>query len=383
MFSWMVLLVPFLLIKQLSFHKIIISLFFLYIYFVFCTLIYNPLAFLDPLFYRRDGNFFITFLPLMILGLLQLRINVEKIVIYFVRFSTLVNFSLIFVYLFTGFYINKDFQLEITDIYNLLFIAHNAAGGFLGTLVGLSIGLWWINRNWINFWMMVINCVGLLLTDSRGTVLGLLGALVIHFIFKEKHIKKIIFVYLSLFALIMSFSYPIWDDIDHPHASFELNVNRGTTILIRLIELWPPAIYLWLHSPYLGTGFGSYNDSPYELVGVPHLFQINNSNNFVYSDGHAHHSFLHIMAETGLVGLFLVIIFLYYVWRFIQGLESERLKCGLLLVFWTAIWSSVTEHRLFTPSQMLPFTIILGLVLGNERAVETIKIRSKKIFRTI
>lgn len=364
-FVWLLLLLPVLMIKQESCHKVLFCLFLIYIYFSLSVLIYNPSAFANAKFYRRDGNFFITFLPLMIFGLLRLKLDVEGLVDVFLKFATFLNFIAMFVYLTTGYVASGSPE------YSSLFVTHNAGGGYLGTLVGFSIGFWMMKKRPIYLFILMANCLGLLLTESRGTQLGLIAALVTHYVLKERHNKKILFLYIAILSILMFFSYPIWDGMSN-HASsaslVELNIYRGFTIIARLIYLWPPALYLWLHSPVFGTGFGSYNDVPYDLKGIPYLFQLNASNHFLYNDGHAHHSFLHILAETGLVGLALVLIFLYQVWKFIMKLESEAFRHGLAMVFWIAVWSSMTEHRLFTPSQMLPFTMILGLALGNHRA---------------
>ena len=50
-------------LKLTRLHLAIIS---LYIYFLFSVLFYSPSALIDFDFYRRDGNFFITFLPMLL-----------------------------------------------------------------------------------------------------------------------------------------------------------------------------------------------------------------------------------------------------------------------------------------------------------------------------
>jgi hypothetical protein len=141
---------------------------------------------------------------------------------------------------------------------------------------------------------------------------------------------------------------------------------RSHTIALRAFYLWPRAWHLFKQSPLIGTGFGSYNDLPYRLEGSLPLVQVNRPPEPVFSDAHAHHTFLHVLAETGLLGFVLLVFLLVKIYRFIRTLPEDRLRVGFELVFWIAVLSSLTEHRLFTPSQMLPFTIILGLAVARE-----------------
>jgi len=114
----------------------------------------------------------------------------------------------------------------------------------------------------------------------------------------------------------------------------------------------------------VGQGFGSFNDTPYHFEDFGFAV-LNTSKIYINSDAHAHNSYLNILAETGLVGLFLVILFLVNLRRFIgvSGLPGG-IELGLRIAFWVVIWSSFTEHRLTTPAQMLPFTILIGLTLS-------------------
>jgi len=133
----------------------------------------------------------------------------------------------------------------------------------------------------------------------------------------------------------------------------------------RVFELWPCAIKLSLSSPFFGTGFGSFNDSPYHLEGINHVLAYNVPTVIYDSDAHAHHSFLHILAETGLFGLVLVCLWLRSIYTYLIK-KNDVVALALLGMFWCLIFSSFTEHRLFTPSQMLPFTIILGIYIAND-----------------
>jgi len=176
-------------------------------------------------------------------------------------------------------------------------------------------------------------------------------------------------------AVLLLWSYPFYKagrtSVERPNPGVAtVQVERDYTVWTRLLYLWPKAADLWLASPIVGTGFGSYNDEPIELRGKRYLFSWNAGEARHYNDAHAHHTYLHLLAETGLVGLVLLIWLLAEMRRACFEQQSEAIRRALLLALWTAIWSSWTEHRLFTPSQMLPLTLILGLSLGTVKGVK-------------
>ena len=95
----------------------------------------------------------------------------------------------------------------------------------------------------------------------------------------------------------------------------------------------------------------------YEFAGL----RILKKNTF--NSGHAHNSYLHILAELGFLGLILIFCILCEVNSMIKKLPNyERLL--LTSCLFAMIISSFTEHRLTTPSQALPFYFLLSLFYG-------------------
>lgn len=368
-----IVLMPLLLLMQKSMPPLLGITVLLIGYFLLWTLVYDPAAFTEYRFYRRDGNVFATFLPLLFFGMLCLEVNIEKIAIRFLLFVTIIN-SLMFVLLPRT---NLDARYST---FSFLFQTHNAAGGFLSVIVALSIAVWFTRRSFWSFVVLFLNSFMLWETHSRGSIIALFGALVVYLFLKERHVKKIVWFSIIATLVLLTITYPMWLEMGQSSSFIidsggiedvvQLEFERSYTFLDRALFLWPRALHLFFQSPLIGTGFGSYNDLPYRFHGIPYLFSVNIPERYQYSDEHAHHSFLHILAETGLLGLALTILMLCSMHRFIQGLQSKILKDGLMLMFWIAVWSSMTEHRLFTPSQMLPFTLLLGIALGNARAHE-------------
>ena len=87
----------------------------------------------------------------------------------------------------------------------------------------------------------------------------------------------------------------------------------------------------------------------------------------VHTDAHAHNTYFNVLAETGAVGLVLLLWFMNRMFNFIYALPRSLIRQTLLLSFWACAVASFTEHRLFTPSQMLPFVIMVGMTIAHHR----------------
>jgi hypothetical protein len=71
---------PLLLLGRRSIPVITFSLVVMLGYFLLWALVYHPFSILEYGFYRRDGNVFITFAPLLFLALLRLDLDVDRVV---------------------------------------------------------------------------------------------------------------------------------------------------------------------------------------------------------------------------------------------------------------------------------------------------------------
>ena len=379
-FSFLVIFLPLTLYSHKSFSLILIATLCLYLYFFIWTFIYDPLALVAYKFYRRDGNVFFTLLPIIIFGLFSLKMDIEAMMKKFLLTVTLINTVTFFIHK-----VHPTFAGEVSgdrNYYFFYFLSHNGAGGFLANLLAISLAFWLKKRSFVYLFCTIINTLTLLSTHSRGSILAFIGALVVYLAFKERFSKLFVWFSIIVSVIVLSIGYYYWDLLGKPaqfigekqlseESSIEVDFERSWTFIDRGLFLWPRAVDLFLKSPIFGTGFGSFNDGPYELKGLEHLVMMNFPEEFIYSDAHAHHSYIHILAETGIIGLFLTMLMLIYMRRLFLSLESKVLRDAFMMMFWISVWSSMTEHRLFTPSQMLPFTILTGLLIGSLRAEQS------------
>jgi O-antigen ligase len=341
------------------------------LYFVLNTALYAPESFLAPEFYRRDGNVFVTFLPVIIGGLVAVKVNLGAVLRRFVIWASVVN--MVFVALFIG--TGGTIVYEEAGVYHFLFEAHNAAGGYLAMITAFSLGIYLtMKKGRRAFWLILVlsNLVGLYFTVSRGSIGALVCAAILVHGLKERFLKTTVVASAVALIAVMSYAYPYWVSVGRPldlseNTYTETIGSKDANVLQRVLYLWPRAVDLFIESPIFGTGYGSYNDIPYQLSGLPHVFVFNHPLELSFNSAHAHNTYLHVLAETGLVGLGLLLVMLVKMRQSINSLEPASVRLALKIAFWVAVFSSMSEHRLFTPAQMLPFTIFYGLALANSR----------------
>ena len=332
--------------KKIKVSKLTIVLFLFFIYCFISAMIVNPKQLLDFQFYRHDGNLFITFAPLLILSMCHIKFNVWKIIKYFVSISTVFNTICIVLFLIR----------RTNPEYSFMFYAHNAAGGFLSILVIANLFLFFKikkNERFIYFIFFVINIIGLVLTNSRGSIIPLFAAFFIYYLmrktksFKEKGKSNLFFNFLDIIAFscvllgFLTISMYIstvrsndvltnWDAYVLPNEfvgskfSSILGIfNRSWTMINRLYYLWPKAMALFSKSPIFGTGFGSFNDNSLSFSGISGIISFSNSDIYLNGSNHAHNSYLHFLAEIGIIGFVLFMILLYEIRKDILKILSN------------------------------------------------------------
>lgn len=352
--------------KKITINKYILPLFALLIYSLFHIIILTPDSLLKYEFYRYDGNLFPSYLPLFFLSFFAIKFDFNRLIKYYLIFGVVTIFISLFLFSFSP------------------FKAHNALGGFIAELICIAIGVLYceykikkrkqITKILLYLILFLISILLLFKSESRGSIIGVLFS--IFFVLLLPKFRKIFFL-LMLFLLIifeLLFAYPEWVNIGKSYSFFEykeisINIEGGRwwTIVDRIFYLWPRALDDWLNSPIFGIGFSKYNDIPYQFYGIKHLVMFN-LNHSVYSDFHSHNSFLHFLAETGLFGLVLLILSIFYLDKFIEKkLDNPVEKYTILLLLWYLVFSSFTEHRFTTPSQAIPFSILFGMAISNYR----------------
>ncbi|WP_410014352.1 O-antigen ligase family protein [Sodalis sp. C49] len=350
--------------------KIEVSIIALFSYVIISTLCYNPESFMEFDFYRRDGNFIISYLVLFIFIFTPVKI------IFDIKKLINLTFPFFIVISAIGAVVVPPEAGGDASVRHFFFESHNAAGGFYSVVASIAVGFFLKERKLKYLIYSVVFLAFLWMTNSRGSILAIMFAIGYSFIkFKKSSFVFVLFVALQI-GIVMT-TYPDWlqmGKVMSASSNTDANVNvafaRASTYIDRLYFLWPRAFDNFLHSPLFGMGFGSFDDLFYKYVDIiPHVWSVKENAIIAHTASHAHNSLLMILAELGIVGLVLYIYLFNQLNKEIKRIQLHDSSAGLALAlaFWSCIFSAATEHRITTPSQMLPFFLYFGICYMNYR----------------
>jgi O-antigen ligase len=259
-----------------------------------------------------------------------------------------------------------------TDIFHGFFRAHNAAGAIyaMATLVAfallaldkepslLSVSAFWVGSNF----------VGLILTQSRTAYVAFLGALLLSF-YRRRETLWNAFKY-GVLILIPLLYFLLVQPVVNRRTEAVSNLEDPNVVMRFLY--YQRAFDDFVQSPIIGTGFGRYNDDLKGHVGIPHLVYFATSGVSVNNDLHAHNSYLHFLAEGGIVGLALMLSIWIstFLWVgkekaiFVSGTFGRCLAEGIQACILLEFFMSVTEHMMGTAATSLTVFTLSGLFLN-------------------
>lgn len=343
------------------------------------TLYYNPESFLEFDFYRHDGNFFISYAPILAGCVYVHRWDLNKILRRFYCFAVLVNVPY---YLW---YMAQNGLLTIlrhpSDTFGSYFVARNAAGGFLAVLLCLGIACYSMKRSRGMLMLMGVNALMLFSTYSRGSMFGILVLMPYLFLGRKRWVLATLIAGLIAGSLFMAI-YHTDSSVDYMGYRFSIENadEKVANLSIRYEWLWPRALAYFRQSPLFGMGFGSFDD---QISYVSHYFGLFGHPIGItanHTDSHAHNSYLNFLAELGVVGLILMMMFY---WRLIawcqKGTWAAMRESGRNFIAYRFVElssvcllaMSATEHRMTTPSNVLPIALVVSLLLAS-RVRETL-----------
>lgn len=315
---------------------------------------------LSPSAIRYDANIFYSFLPLFVLG--SGRLNLDRLD-HWIRASVLFGAALYLVF---------RVGLEQTP-----FTSHNAMGGYYMVLVSYLLARYFDRGGRWDLLVIIVGVLMVWISASRGSLLGVLGVMAVYGGWRL--VPRLTIVGLIcvpvVFFLAMHFAHEVWvanksiyvhsisDYGEHADAVSEYAEGlggRSSTILHRVFFIYPMALDMFYQSPIFGLGFTRFDDYPMRIVELWPGVSVNLSPYVRHTDLHAHNSYLHVLAEGGIVGLLLLSGAIAQILRAFRRepdlFMAAAFTVGSLLV------ASFTEHRLTTPSQAAPAFVIVGLL---------------------
>jgi len=340
---------------------------------VLSTLLYDPASLIDFEFYRRDGNFFISYAPILAGCLYVHRWDLNKILRAFFVFAVVVNVPLF------AYYVAQNGVLTIfthsVDTFGSYFIALNAAGGFLAMLFCLGVACYLQQRSRLILALLALNALMLFSTHSRGSLLGIVAILPYLYLGRKRWVLASLIACLIVGSIGVAI-YHTDPSVNYMGYSFAINNEdaKVANLDIRYEWLWPRALAYFRQSPIVGLGFGSFDDRIHTVTSYFGIFGVPSGMSIVHSDSHAHNSYLNFLAELGVVGLTLMLSFYWQLIRWSQegataAMNDEKRN---LVAFRFIELSSVclltmaaTEHRLVSPSNVLILSLVVSLLLAS------------------
>jgi O-antigen ligase len=204
---------------------------------------------------------------------------------------------------------------------------------------------------------VLIPCLLALLwmTDARGPTAGLLVAMAALAVLKlRRNDVRAVVVSLAM-SIAVAAVFVFHDRL--PAAVSSLMTDDVSTLNSRT-ELWAASVKYVLARPILGAGYFA---SRYLLI-----------KEFPWA-GHAHNSFLEVLITTGVVGLLILLAFVFYVIR-----KSIKTRSPLLLgVTLYCLIQGMMNPLIFSPGLAMFVLTIAVLAAGSEdRDVQTVRPRS-------
>jgi O-antigen ligase len=259
-----------------------------------------------------------------------------------------------------------------SGIFHGFFRAHNAAGAIYSIAALISFALLARDKNpslfsWPAFWFAT-NVIGMVLTQSRTAYVAFVATLLIMFFRQKQFLKRSIKygcpILLPLFYLLLvqpavTRRAEAVSDLEDPN------------IVTRFVY-YQRAIEDFTQSPIVGTGFGRFNDQLKMYSGVPGLLFFATGGASVQDDLHAHNSYLHFLAEGGIVGLALMLAVWIAAFRWVGRqkhiFEEGSFGCCFALGIQACIvlefFMSFTEHMMGTAVSALTIFTFVGLFLN-------------------
>jgi len=328
-------------------------------------------------FIRYDGNFFFSYAPLIILAVPFLDYRKAASIYFHFLFIAFTFFSII------GFfeYANEinSFMVRIDDVnVGPMFVAlnnsHNATGSAFSIVCIFAFAFFLKSdkKEKIAYgFISILSFIALIMTKSRGSLVAfVVGVFFIFLIGSGSFVKFLRNIsILAVVAVPLVFITGTFGRIMQIFYIYDLSA-------LTRFSLWDKAILLFKQSPILGIGFARYNDVPWNfdrvpLSGNPGVSSLYTSGNYIFNDTNAHNSYLHFLAETGLIGLILAISFWVFCFVLIfkdfkktRDNFSKKVYLSILGGIITLFILSVTENYMTAPTLMLCLSLATSLAVG-------------------
>jgi len=339
-------------------------------------------------FLRYDGSFFFCYILFFALAVPYFDYKRAAGLYFKFIFFTFTTFVVIGIYaLVTQKYFSL-FKYQGSENYGSAFtafnFAHNATGSVYAVVCVslLAFFLYESRRKYkiLYFSILVFCLAGVFLTKSRGSYVACTTGIVFVLWFYFRSIKKFIISLISVVAVALPIVF-----LTGAYKRIMLIFDFKEANISWRFVLWERALYMFKQSPIFGVGFGRFNDIGFPssrlndfsfqnlhvFAGYPRIVSFFMDSKFDFSNAHAHNSYLNYLAETGIVGLGLIIFFWILIFKKVLSAYNKTqnefskkvfLSCmGSIVVLFTL---SLFENYFSATTVMMFISMVSSLSLG-------------------
>lgn len=357
----------------------------------------SPYDLLNPEIYSGEGRIFIYYLPLLIFIFLPVKLRyIESLVPVFKVFA-IMSLVLFLIWRTTG--LSAISGGRAGNLYGFM-TSHHASGAMFSIIALMLIvnGLYKGNRQ--TLFLGVATLLPMFASASRSSVLGLL-AVSLWYIARRQSFKTLLLSTLTLSLLLSTvpvvaphmyertvgiLNTETIDDIvstigaSNWEPGLEKEIEGTAQNVLSRALFWGYAYKKFIDSPFFGIGFGRWNDTDLEYEGRQGVSYVATEGNKRFSVGNAHNSYFHLLAESGVLGLILML----NLWRLIyvrlrryqHMCREEPMSYGYyeacqgLMIF--ALTGSLFGHWMAAPAIGLPVMVLVGMALAYGKTLKLV-----------
>lgn len=344
-------------------------------------------------FINGDGRIFITYLPLLLFSVMLVRHHAVSTLLYALTWIAAASVILYFVWLATG---SSTLSEGGGGHYVGFLTSHTGAGTFFGLLCIFLVIYGYNTGNRAAQSMGLLMALPLFGSASREALVAAL-AVAVWYMIRVRRLRPIVAT--LLLGAISTASMPIlapqtwqrtvsildWSLVETAVLTAETSdwepgtgdpelLGKEHNVLSRVV-FWTYAAKRFSESPIIGIGFGRYNDSQLQMKGTPGAFYVATGGVKNFSVSSAHNSYLHMLCETGVVGLALLLWLWAAIYLRLRRAAREFASRNEAYAFFVACQGSIifilvcalTGHALAAPSIGVPVATLVSIAMAYHR----------------
>ena len=209
-----------------------------------------------------------------------------------------------------------NYSFSIFEEKNLFFSNPIMQGLISG--IGLLIAFYYILKrfNWVFFVLLILNLAGVFISASKAAFIGVVVFSFIMIILKRKKLIPFLIILIILTFIIPN---PIKN-------MFEFSLTKDPYAFNR-IDIWKMSINIFKDNFLYGVGLGNFS----EVSKKYNFKQIRGPANYFKVPRIPHNDYLKILCETGLFGLIILIVFIFFMFKkiFFSPLFTKKLNFSI------------------------------------------------------